>query len=61
MVVGAKGQNSTFLEYGNVAYHIKRNDKIFMQQHGGKYFVCIPPKVNIQYFQNMVLLHNLSN
>ena len=38
--LGSKGQNSTFLEHGHVAYQIKGNPK--MQQYGIKYFVRRP-------------------
>ena len=38
--LGSKGQNSTFLEHGHVAYQMKGNPK--MQQYGSKYFVRRP-------------------
>ena len=60
--VGSKGQNSTFSEYGHVAYQIKGSD-------GYSSMVTIlladpppPPwgrgqKVMLQLFQNMVMLN----
>ena len=63
---GSTGQISTFLEHSHVAYQINGNYE--MQQHVSKYFArrAPPPlphyprgwvqKVEIQLFQNMVML-----
>ena len=58
----SKGQNSTFSEYGNVAYQIKGNDTC--SNMVANILPADPPLpadpgggVKIQLFQNMVMLH----
>ena len=63
---GSKGQNSTSSDHGNVAYQIKRNHKcsniVANILHADTPHPHPPTLVvKIQLFQDMVMLHILSN